>query len=225
MSVTISTTSKTVPGILIESENEVTQETYAKQQLGASERAEGKLLGLLWDEKIDELSVRALTERASTTKRGILAKLARIYDPLGLAAPVTLGGKVIYRDVCSEKRTWDTKLSDESASRWLKWESGLPVKLTLPRALTRFHEPVEEIALRAFGDASGVGVAAAVHAMVQQPSGQSQGLITAKACLSKKGLTIPRLELVSCACGCESNAKRVGSNRRLPCDNSTLLVG
>ena len=49
--------------------------------------------------------------------------------------------------------------------------------------------PVEEIALHAFGDASGVGVATTVYAMVQQPSGQSQGLIAAK--------TIPRLELVS----------------------------
>ena len=38
---------------------------------------------------------------------------------------------------------------------------------------------------------------ATVFAVVQQPSGSNQGLLTAKSRLSKKGLTIPRLELVS----------------------------
>ena len=29
--------------------------------------------------------------------------MARIYDPLGLVAPVTIKGKFIYRDVCNVK--------------------------------------------------------------------------------------------------------------------------
>ena len=33
--------------------------------------------------------------------------------------------------------------------------------------------------------------------MVHQASGVNQGLLAAKSCLGKKGLTIPRLELVS----------------------------
>ena len=51
--------------------------------------------------------------------------------------------------------------------------------------------------MHAFGDASGKGVAAAVYAVVVQESGVNQGLVAARARLSKKGLTIPRLELVS----------------------------
>ena len=51
--------------------------------------------------------------------------------------------------------------------------------------------------LHGFGDPSGGGVAAAGYAVVQQTSGTTQGLVTAKARLAKQRLTIPRLELVA----------------------------
>ena len=63
------------------------------------------------------------------------------------------------------------------------------------RALTSAQEKIERIELQTFGDASKNGVCATVHAVVRQPSGVSQGLVTAKARLAKQGLTIPRLEL------------------------------
>ena len=44
---------------------------------------------------------------------------------------------------------------------------------------------------------SSKGVATAVYAVVVQESGVNQGLVAARARLSKRGLTIPRLELVS----------------------------
>ena len=37
---------------------------------------------------------------AEPTKGGILGKVATIYDPLGLVAPITLTGKLLYRDAC-----------------------------------------------------------------------------------------------------------------------------
>ena len=40
-------------------------------------------------------------------------------------------------------------------------------------------------------------MSAAVYAVTYQPTGVSQGLVTAKSRLAKKGLTIPRLELMS----------------------------
>ena len=42
--------------------------------------------------------------------------MARIYDPLGLVAPVTIKGKFIYRDVCNEKVAWDAPLPPPLAS-------------------------------------------------------------------------------------------------------------
>ena len=69
--------------------------------------------------------------------------------------------------------------------------------MTTPRALLRYRERIDGIELQAFGNASGKVVAAAVYAMVTQPSGINQGLVAAKARLAKQGLTILRLELIS----------------------------
>ena len=66
------------------------------------------------------------------------------------------------------------------------------------RALVQYQEPISSISLHVFGDASGVGVAAAAFTVVSQPSGVTQGIVAAKARLAKQGLTIPRLELVAC---------------------------
>ena len=184
-------------------ELELTEETetgddlsYAKQQLGIKPRECG-LLGLKWNKVTDEVGVTIPEGVAQPTKRGILGKVARIYDPLGLIAPITLQGKLLYRDACEEKRAWDAPLSTSLEQQWLKWERSLPQHLTCPRALTSVQEPIEDIKLHAFGDASGKGVAASVYAVVKQPSEINQALVTAKARLAKQGLTIPRRELVS----------------------------
>ena len=73
------------------------EDTYAKQQLSANVSGEGsKLLGLKWDKVADTLAITFPQERAEPTKRGILGKLAHIYDPLGPVSPTTLKGKFIY---------------------------------------------------------------------------------------------------------------------------------
>lgn len=53
------------------------------------------ILGLKWDKLRDTLSVPLSTEKADNTKRGIPAKIARIYDPLGVASPPHTTWKVI----------------------------------------------------------------------------------------------------------------------------------
>ena len=138
------------------------------------------------------------TEKAENTKRGILAKVARIYDPLGVASPLTLCGKLLYRDACNLRIGWDEQLSSDLADKWAKWESRAPERITFKRALVQYQEPISSISLHVFGDASGVGVAAAAYTVVSQPSGVTQGIVAAKARLAKQGLTIPRLELVAC---------------------------
>ena len=53
------------------------------------------------------------------------------------------------------------------------------------------------INLHAFSNASLNGVASAVYGVVHKLSSTSQNQLTAKSRLSKKGLTIPRLALMS----------------------------
>ena len=96
-------------------------------------------------------------------KRGILAKQARIYDPLGLISPETLCGELVYHAVCDSKRAWDAELSRDLAKAWIKWESGLPQSFEVPRSLATHREEIEEIELHSFGDASTNGIAACVY--------------------------------------------------------------
>ena len=55
-------------------------QTYAKQQLGIPEGGGGAILGLQWDKQRDASSVAIPVEKADNTKRGVLAKIAKIYD-------------------------------------------------------------------------------------------------------------------------------------------------
>ena len=178
------------------STNLAAEVTYAKQQLGATRGEESSLLGLPWDKSSDTISI-ATSESATPTKRGTLQKLAKIYDPLGLISPQTLQGKLVYREICKNKIGWDAEIDDEVKKKLERWERDLPKKVAAKRSLVKFRESIESIELHGFGDASGDGVSSAVYAIVRQPSGVSQGLVAAKSRLSKQGLTIPRLELVS----------------------------
>jgi hypothetical protein len=145
-----------------------TENTFAKQQLGAPTDPESSLLGLSWNKETDEFSVVVPEMKPNVTKRELLSNLASIYDPLGLVAPVTLKGKTIYRETCKAKTAWDASLPEPQAAEYGRWVRELPRRVTVPRALTTQREAVEEIELHTFGDASGKGVCAALYAIVKQ---------------------------------------------------------
>ena len=109
--------------------------TYATQQLGVPQGTFSSMLGLPWNKEQDSLSITVPPEKATLTKRGILAKLAKIYGPLGLVLPETLSGKLIYRAVYDTKGAWDAHLSCDLAKLWVKWESRLPERFAVLRSL------------------------------------------------------------------------------------------
>ena len=92
---------------------------------------------------------------------------------------------------------WGWFIIQQLIRRWTSWNHRLPKCITVPRLVVDDREPVLDLELHAFGDASTQGVGAAVYSVVHQPSGVTQCLITAKSRLAKQGLTIPRLELIS----------------------------
>ena len=145
----------------------------------------------------DTLHVSLPSQPATSTKRSIVANLAKVYDPLGLVSPAILEGKQNYREASEMKLIWDIPIPEGIAKRWLRWKKNAPNDVYFPRSLVQYHKPIDNIKLHAFGDASNHGVCAVVHAVATQASGVTQGLITAKSCLAEKYLTIPRLELVS----------------------------
>ena len=173
-------------------------QSYANQRLGVREN-ETKLLGMPWNKSKDTIGVHFPEKfnEENVTKRIVLSEIASIFDPLGLVSPISVLGKMIYRDICEANLPWDEQLSDNLMHRWRNWCTRVPSIIEVPRSLVTHRERIQAIDLHAFGDASGQGTSAAVYAVILQGKGIGQGLITAKSRLAKKGLTIPRLELVS----------------------------
>ena len=171
-------------------------QSNAKQQL-LNKPSETKLLGVKWNKSEDTISVQFPSESSAPTKREILSKLAKVYDPLGLASPTTLQGKQIYREACDYKVSWDATIPENLRTRWQKKEQSVPAEVTTRRALALYQQPVNSVELHVFGDASTHGVGAVVYSVVRQEDGITQTLVTAKSRLAKKELSVPRLELVS----------------------------
>ncbi|PFX28961.1 hypothetical protein AWC38_SpisGene6275 [Stylophora pistillata] len=186
-----------VPAVESPGESLSEDTTFAKEQLGAPQEGGGSILGLPWNKRQDTIEINFPTDRTQVTKRGILAKIARVYHPLGLAAPMTLSGKLLYRDACDLKVGWDAQLPGQLGTKWSRWEAQLPVSISVPRAIPQHFEEISNIELHCFGEESRRGVSAAVYGVISQPSGDSVGLMAAKARLAKQDLAIPRLELVS----------------------------
>lgn len=100
--------------------DQTADQTFAKQQLGTLSKEESSLLGLKWDKLRDFLSITMPTEKADNTKRGMLAKIARIYDSLEVASPLTLWGKLLYRDACNLRIGWDEQPSHQVGQMGIK---------------------------------------------------------------------------------------------------------
>ena len=100
---------------------------------------ESKVLGLKWDKQSDMLKISFPNEEVPAMKRGILSKVAKIYDPLGLVSPLTLEGKLLFRDACNEKLPWDVEITKEQLKRWRTWKQSLPVEEEVPRSVAKIQ--------------------------------------------------------------------------------------
>ena len=57
---------------------------------------------LPWDKVEDTLAVTFSSDSHEATKREVLRNQASIYDALGVASPVTLVGKMVFREACDQ---------------------------------------------------------------------------------------------------------------------------
>ena len=58
--------------------------TFAMEHLSAPQEGGGSILGVPWNKRQDTIELKFPTDHAQVTKRGILVKIARVHDPLGL---------------------------------------------------------------------------------------------------------------------------------------------
>lgn len=110
-----------------------------------------KILGAVWDKSDDmlETQVPDHPDNQPLTKRGILSHLASIYDPQGMISLTTVKGKQTYKVVCDETKGWNTDVSDQLKSEWIKCSNQLkPVRL--PRSVARGVGQVQAVHLLVF---------------------------------------------------------------------------
>ena len=77
-----------------------------------------RALGVQWDISADVFTFKVSLGRRPFTRRGVLSVLNSLYDPLGLAAPVIVRGKLLLRSMMAnlsnlQPESWDEPLPEE----------------------------------------------------------------------------------------------------------------
>ncbi|XP_063923785.1 uncharacterized protein LOC135137936 [Zophobas morio] len=156
-----------------------------------------KLLGLQWCPQADIFSYTINPDNRSCTKRNILSEIARIYDPLGFLAPLTLMAKQLIQTLWSIGIGWDDAPPAEIVNLWNSFQAQVPElgKVSIPRQCADDGALTSE--LHGFADASERGFGAVVYLRQSRPTGEIRvSLIAGKSRVAPlKTVSLPRLEL------------------------------
>ncbi|XP_011688402.1 PREDICTED: uncharacterized protein LOC105450317 [Wasmannia auropunctata] len=158
-----------------------------------------KVLGLSWVPLEDAFKFNVTCPSAAvSTKRSVLSCIAKLFDPLGWAAPVVIAAKVLMQELWLANVRWDEPLPDALRNRWINYYSDLPnlKRVRIPR-WTRVHHTNLNLELHGFADASSRAYAAVVYLRVANPDGASHlSLLASKTKVAPLNtVSIPRLEL------------------------------
>ena len=128
--------------------------------------------------------------------------MSKVYDPIGLVAPFTVGVRLILKDIWRVNgQSWDDELPKDTVDRFLAWCVELPrlAEITIPRSY--FSGPSQHLELHMFGDSS-QDVFSAVGFLRAQVICTSGEIITELAFVlgnarvaPMKVMTVPKLEL------------------------------
>lgn len=157
-------------------------------------------LGLNWDLKTDHFVFQVPDAVKPFTRRGVLLTINSLFDPLGFAAPVTIQGKFILRDLSLGNIDWDSPLPQNMEEAWDAWCNSLQELRHLQIPRTYSEQLPSEAACRelcVFSDASTKAIAAvAYHKLSYAERDNRVSFVMGKVKLAPfPEHTIPRLEL------------------------------
>ena len=178
------------------------------RQKGDLERA----LGCVWIPEMDLIGVKNRFTEVPETKRGVLRRVAMIFDPLGIVAPFTLRAKILVQRLWSLNYGWDDQLRATERHEFLEWESEIHYleNIRIPRCYkARLTQEPDEYQLHVFCDASEAAFGAVAYVrMTNERRGEGEqtalcSFVMAKTRLAPlKQLTIARLELQAAVLAC-----------------------
>ncbi|XP_037827102.1 uncharacterized protein LOC119615101 [Lucilia sericata] len=157
-----------------------------------------KTLGIRWNACLDEFFFIAsqFQESSNFTKREVLSKIAKLFDPAGWLAPCIVQAKIIMQKIWIDGTGWDETLAPDTLNQWKAFEDNYPTinAIRIPRWID--YVPKAEVQFHGFCDASEKAYAAALYVRVSTPNSSSTHLISSKTKVAPiKTLSIPRLEL------------------------------
>ena len=71
------------------------------------------------------------------TQRLVLSLVSKVFDPIGLVAPFTVGARLLLKDIWRVSgQHWDEELPKDTVERFLEWSVDLPklAEITIPRS-------------------------------------------------------------------------------------------
>ena len=156
------------------------------------------------------------------TKHIILSQINSVYDPLGLAGPLTVRAKILLRRLwgTEQKLDWDDLIPEENQQNWSIFLNDLRDMNQI--RFTRCFKPMDAIGepiLIVFSDASKDAYAACAYVRWQRKNNQFESnLILSKNRLAPiKKMSIDRVEL----CGAVLNRTRLSDCTRY--DTETFI--
>nr|XP_012145736.1 PREDICTED: uncharacterized protein LOC105663123 [Megachile rotundata] len=163
---------------------------------------EHAVLGVRWSPS-DDCLMMATTIMADPvpTKRSLLSRVARLFDPLGWLAPVVVLTKMLIQTTWLQQLEWDTPLAPTEATTWINILDDLPVleAVKIPRWFIGFT-PEGNVELHGFADASERAYGAVIYLRTVQNGKISVSLVQAKTRVAPlKRVSLPRLELCAAA--------------------------
>ncbi|GFW00940.1 uncharacterized protein TNCV_1761781 [Trichonephila clavipes] len=159
---------------------------------------ETKTLEVSWKPNLDCFLIKVkVCLDSSYTKRDVLSTIAKIFDPVGLMAPVISKAKIFLQRLWRSKLEWNDLLPAEEYREWQQFLVSLENinNIEIPRRiLVAFPEVIE---IHGFADASEWCYGATVYCKSKNLKSETLvRLITSKSRVAPiKSLTIPRLEL------------------------------
>ena len=197
------------------------EEVSQPQETSLGEYETTSVLGMMWNLTTDTLELSIGIPTRCFTKRGVVSTVNSVYDPIGIASPVILVGRIIQREaltlpdsVESAGMTWDEPLPAKYFARWDEWVKSLD-QLSLLK-VPRSYYPIDFVdcnsqELHIFVDASFDAIGYVIFIRTFKNDNVYKTFVTAGSKLAPRAATsIPRLEL----CGALQGSKAAYDVRR-----------